>query len=122
MKNFFLCLMVLLFFSFRVQAQEVKIVSGLISSGMYQTEIPEEVQSKLTYENQKQEFIRHTRYCDNLKGEISIVTDSKDRIVAVTVPYGTSVERLRDIAKCFKRAFWGEGTGWGGFWDCLFAD
>lgn len=85
MKNFLLSLFAVVFFTNFFFAQEVKIVSGKISSGFESVDLPIEIKSDKVYTIQSSEFTKHVRYSEVLKGEVLIVTDTKDKIVAITV-------------------------------------
>lgn len=117
MKNFLFSLLATVFFSNFFFAQEMKIVSGKISSGIESIDLPVEVKSDHVFKTESTEFTKHVRYSETLKGEVLIVTDSKDKIVAITVPSTTSMERIKNIFKCVKEAIW--GTSGMGFWDCM---
>jgi hypothetical protein len=119
MKNIIFGLFATLFVSNFASAQDAEIISGKINTSTYSIDVPIELKSDLTYKINSEEFVIHKHYYAELKGTITVITDSKDKVVAVTLPTTTSEARLRDIGKCFKSAFWGEGTGWGGFWDCV---
>lgn len=119
MKKTLLCLLVTVLFVNYTSAQDADIVSGKINTNSSSIDIPAELKSDLTYKTNSEEFVVHKHYYTELKGYITVITDSKNKVVAVTLPTTTSESRLRDIGKCFKNAFWGEGTGWGGFWGCV---
>lgn len=120
-KLVFSFLATVLFASFG-SAQDAEIISGKINTNSSSVDIPKELKSDLTYKLNSEEFVVHKHYYEELKGNITVITDSKDNVVAVTLPVSTSEARLRDIVKCFKNAFWGNGGGWGGFWDCVVND
>lgn len=100
-------------------AQDAEIISGKINANSSSVDIPAELKSDVTYKSNSEEFVVHKHYYTELKGYITVITDSKDKVVAVTLPITTSEARFRAIVKCFKKAFWGDGGGWNGFWDCV---
>lgn len=100
-------------------AQENKIISGKISSGTTTSDLPLELKSALTYKINSQEFTTHQHYDKGLNGNITIIVDSKNLIVGITLPLDTSTEKIASIGKCLKNSFWGNGSGWDGFWDCI---
>lgn len=120
MKKILFSLIAIISFT-SIFAQQSSIVSGKISSNISSIDIPIELKSDLLYETESFEFIKTERYISNLKGNIVVITDSKDKIVAVTLPMGTSLEKVKSIGKCFTTSFWNHegGTGWSGFWNCL---
>lgn len=119
MKNLLFVLLTSVVFSNFVYSQDADIISGKINTNKASFEIPADLKSNLTYKANSEEFVIHKHYYEELKGSITVITDSNDKVVAVTLPVSTSEARLRDIVKCFKAAFWGNGGGWDGFWDCV---
>ena len=119
MKKLLFGLIATVLFSSASLAQDAEIVSGKINANTTSVDIPSELKSDLNYKTNSEEFITHKHYYVAIKGDITIITDSKNQIVAVTLPVGTSEEKVRGIVKCFKNAFWGDGGGWSGFWDCV---
>lgn len=97
-------------------AQENKFISGKIIAGTTSIAIPTEVKSELTYKANSTEFIKYERFSEKMNGTIYIIADSKDKIVAVILP--ESANKFTPV-KCFKSSFWGSGSGWSGFWDCI---
>jgi hypothetical protein len=119
MKKLVLGVIATVLFANFASAQDADIVSGKISSKSFTADIPIELKSDVVYKSESEEFVIHKHYYADLKGYITVITDSRDKVVAVTLPTTTSEARLRDVVKCFKNAFWGDGTGWSGFWDCV---
>jgi hypothetical protein len=121
MKKLIFGLIATAIFSFTSFAQERIIISGKISTNSFSLDIPLEVKSNLKYQVDSYEFTITERYIENLKGYVTIITDSKNNVVAVTLPPATTFERARSIGKCFTTGFWSNegGTGWPGFWNCL---
>ena len=119
MKKLILGMFATVLFSTFASAQDAEIISGKINSGKTSADIPTELKSDLIYKANSSEFVVHKHYYEDIKGDITVITDSNDRVVAVTLPTETSEEKARSIVKCFKNAFWGEGSGWSGFWDCV---
>ncbi len=119
MKKLLLGIFATVLFTNFASAQDAEIISGKINAKSFSAEIPIEFKSDLMYKSGSEEFVIHKHYFEELKGYMTVITDSKDKVVAVTLPTLTSEARLRDIVKCFKKAFWGDGGGWGGFWDCV---
>ena len=99
--------------------QDAEIISGKINSDKYSVEIPAEFKSELTFKSDSPEFSIHKHYFNEIEGYVTVIADSKDKVVSVTLPSTISEARLRDIVKCFKNAFWGDGGGWSGFWGCV---
>ena len=119
MKKLLFGLLATLFMANLSFAQDSEIVSGKINANTMSVDIPLEIKSNLIYKTNSEEFIIHKHYYTEIKGYVTIITDSKNQVVAVTLPVGTSTEKVRGIGKCFKNAFWGDGGGWNGFWDCV---
>ena len=84
-------------------AQEAKIISGKISSSTEMIEIPENLKSDLDFKENSSEFIIYQRFSDEFKTKITLVTDSKDKIVCVSLPTPVSAERLSHWgSRCLK--------------------
>ena len=122
MKKLVLGLLATVLFLNFTSAQDTEIISGKINSKEYTVDLPSELRSDLEYKSESQEFIIYKHYYTELKGYITIITDSNDRVVAIALPTTTSEARFRNIVKCIKNAFWGNGSGWGGYWDCVVND
>lgn len=122
MKKLVFGLLATVLFANILSAQDGDIVSGKINANTFSIDIPSEFKSNVVYKSESEEFVIHKHYFSDLKGYMTVITDSNEKVVAVTLPTTTTAERIRKIGKCFKRAFWGEGTGWSGFWDCVVND
>jgi hypothetical protein len=100
------------------KGQESKIISGKITIGSTITEIPGEIKSDLEYIIDSSDFIKHERFAENLGGYVTVISDNRDKIVAVVFPVTSATSKMNPL-KCFKTNFWGSGGGWSGFWDCI---
>lgn len=91
-----------LFYNFSA-AQELKINSGKITSTISEIELPKEVKSELSYKTENSEFIIYQRYSEELKGNVTLVTDSSKRVVSLHIDAPVSQEVLRRWgSRCLK--------------------
>lgn len=120
-KHFKNLTLLLLFASTSIFAQEKNLISGKVLVGTKQFEIPAEVKSNKIFKLDSREFTMYKRFSESLKENVIVVTDSKNKIVCAYLPTSTPDPQAR-IFKCFQQGFWNHngGTGWGGFWDCMF--
>lgn len=120
MKN--LSVIVILFFILSTKlayCQEKNLVSGKISIGIELIDIPKEIKSDVAYVIDSKNQTIYKRFSEILKGNVIVVTDLKNKVITAYIP---EAGRQSPVLRCFNASFGpsGDGSGWGGFWDCLF--
>ena len=120
MKKLFFGLIATVMLCSSVNAQ--KIESGKISNGKESIDIPKEVVSELKYVENSSDFTTITKFSKSYDGNITLIVDSKNKVVAVVYPPSVSTSKLGPIGRCFKGCNAGgssESGAWLCYWVCI---